>query len=81
MKKIHFLFLFILTLIVSTQANHGQNRFVEPVKGPFVKNDTLFFYKQLYVVDHDTCVNAEMVTKCPPSKHKWLQLSTEQVKS
>jgi len=56
MKKI--LFLFILTLTVSTQANHGQNRFVEPVKGPFVKNDTLFFYRQLYVVDHDTCVSA-----------------------
>lgn len=56
MKKL--LFLSILTLIVSSQANHGQNRFVEPVKGPFVKNDTLFLYKQLYVVDHDTCVNA-----------------------
>lgn len=56
MKKM--LPLFILTLIVSIQANRGQNRFVEPVKGPFVKNDTLFFYRQLYVVDHDTCVSA-----------------------
>ncbi|MDD4822951.1 MAG: hypothetical protein PHI48_10405 [Bacteroidales bacterium] len=56
MKKMFILFMLALT--VSTQACHGQNRYVEPVKGPFTKNDTLFFYRQLYVVDHDTCVSA-----------------------
>lgn len=61
MKKL--LFLSILTLIVSTQANYGQNHFVEPLKGPFVKNDTLFFYRQLYVVDHDTCVSARYLER------------------